>query len=59
MDKNELLMGMSKNSDSRENTANRVYNSSSRVFSLRLNENKVYEIKFGDGTTCEKLNKGD
>jgi hypothetical protein len=52
-------MGMSKNSDSRENTANRVYNSSSKVFSLRLNENKVYEIKFGDGTTCEKLNKGD
>lgn len=59
MDKNELLMGMSKNSDSRENTANRVYNSSSKVFSLRLNENKVYEIKFGDGTTCEKLNRGD
>lgn len=29
------------------------------MFSLRLNENKTYEIKFGNGTTGKRLDKGD
>lgn len=50
---------MSTNTQATEGMANRLYNSQSRVFSLRLNENKEYEIKFGDGTTGKKLEPGD
>lgn len=30
-----------------------------RYFSIRLNENKCYEIKFGNGTNGQKLEEGD
>lgn len=36
-----------------------IYNSNSEVYSIRLNENKNYIIKFGDGIVGKKLNKGD
>jgi len=55
MDKEELLMGSTKNMDSGDTTEKTIYKSTDKVFSFRLNENKNYEIKFGDGTTCEKL----
>lgn len=32
---------------------------SDRYFSIRLNENKCYEIKFGNGTNGQKLEEGD
>lgn len=59
VDSEELLLGTSKSMENSENGANRVYNNESQVFSLNLNENKVYEIKFGDGTTGKKLERGD
>ena len=36
-----------------------IYSNNDPVYSIRLNENKNFEIKFGDGITCQKLNKGD
>lgn len=59
MDAEELLMGSSKNLESGDTTEKTIYKSSDRVFSFRLNENKNYEIKFGDGNICEKLQQGD
>ena len=58
LDLEELLV-----SDTNDETdgisKNEIYHDGSQVFSLRLNENKTYEIKFGNGTTCKKLNPGD
>jgi hypothetical protein len=36
-----------------KSTSNDLY------FSMRLNENKCYEIKFGNGTNGQKLIEGD
>lgn len=36
-----------------------IYKSDKKVFSLRLNEAKTYELKFGDGIIAESLEKGD
>lgn len=33
--------------------------STSKCFNVRLNENKTYEIKFGNGVLGKRLNKGD
>lgn len=58
-DNEELLLGVSLNKDTGMTTQKDIYNSGSQVYSLRLNEDKTYEIKFGDGTTGEKLSPGD
>jgi len=44
--------------DTEQNIGN-IYDGESEVFNLRLNENKTYEIKFGNGIIGKKLNKGD
>ena len=36
-----------------------IYKNTKRVYSVRLNENKEYEIKFGNGTIGEMLQTGD
>ena len=36
-----------------------LHSSNDKVFSIRFNENKHYEIKFGDGINGKKLNNGD
>lgn len=37
----------------------RVYNSTEKIFELRLNEYKQIELKFGDGIYAQKLQEGD
>jgi len=54
-----LLLGVSRNPNSGVTTEKDIYNTSSSVYSVRLNENKCYEIKFGDGITGKKLLPGD
>ena len=62
-DKEELLMGVSqRNSQDDTGGASQrfsIYSNNDPVYSIRMNENKNFEIKFGDGITCQKLNKGD
>ena len=58
-DNEELLLGVSRNPNSSTTTEKDIYNTSSNVYSVRLNENKCYEIKFGDGITGQKLLPGD
>ena len=62
-DKEELLMGVSQRNiqDDIGGASQRfsIYSNDDSIYSIRLNENKNYEIKFGDGITCQKLNKGD
>lgn len=36
-----------------------IFKSDKKVYSLRLNENKIFEIKFGDGIVAESLVSGD
>lgn len=58
LDQEEILVNTSQQNGI-DSIANRVYGPTSKVFSARLNEDKVYEIKFGDGTTGERLQPGD
>ena len=37
----------------------KLYNENSRVYTTYLNENKTYEIKFGNGVLGKKLSPGD
>ena len=37
----------------------KVYNNQEPVYSVRLNENKIYEITFGDGVVGKRLSAGD
>ena len=36
-----------------------MYNPRSKIYTVCLNEDKTYELKFGDGITGRRLNKGD
>ena len=56
-DTNEIFAGMSNNID--DANLFRVYNNQKKVYSVRLNQNKEYEIKFGDGIVGKKLDEGD
>lgn len=42
-----------------DNVSTNLYNSEDKLFTVGLNENKQYEIKFGDGVTGRKLWPGD
>lgn len=42
-----------------DTTYAQVLNGTDKYFNLRLNENKTYEIKFGNGYIGKKLNRGD
>ena len=37
----------------------KIYDKGSRIFNVRLNEDRTYEIKFGNGITGARLEKGD
>ena len=37
----------------------KLYDEDDEVYSVRLNEDRQYEIKFGNGTSGKRLNKGD
>lgn len=37
----------------------KIYDKNKKIYSVRLNEDKQYEIKFGDGTIGSKLQKND
>ena len=37
----------------------KVYNNKEPIYSVRLNEDKTYEITFGDGIVGKKLRAGD
>ena len=45
--------------DSEDNASTNLYNPRSKVYTVCLNENKTYELKFGDGITGKRLNTGD
>lgn len=55
-DTEELLIDPYPNKEGERLT---LYNSDSQVYSIRMNENKNYEVKFGNGVTAQKLKKGD
>lgn len=45
--------------DSEDNRSTNLYDQYSKVYTVCLNENKTYEIKFGDNVTGKRLNAGD
>lgn len=42
-----------------EKNLQKVYNKQEPVYSVRLNEDKIYELTFGDGVVGKKLEAGD
>lgn len=62
-DQNEIFI-QAYDSDNFDNSGNgaifsKLYNENSKVYSVYLNENKTYEIKFGNGVLGKKLAPGD
>lgn len=57
-DKNEIFIN-SQSINVSETDYMRPYNGNDKVYSIRLNENKTYEIKFGNNITGRRLNNGD
>lgn len=51
----ELFMNIHDNG----NNFGKIYDGDDQVYNLRLNQDKVYEIKFGNGVIGQKLNRGD
>ena len=62
-DQNELFLQayQSMTNDTPDSSANFgvLYHNNDPVYTAYLNENKVYEIKFGNGIIGQRLNKGD
>ena len=56
-DKNEIFIN-SQSINVAETNYMRPYNGNDKVYSIRLNEDKTYEIKFGNNITGRKLNSG-
>jgi hypothetical protein len=42
-----------------DNVSTNIYGPLDQVYTINLNENKTYEIKFGNGITGKKLRTGD
>ena len=57
-DKDELFINMSRINVTETNFAS-IYNSKETVYSIRVNENKNYELKFGNNVIGKKLSPGD
>ena len=57
-DKDELFINMSRNNVTETNFAS-IYNSKETVYSIRVNDNKNYELKFGNNVIGKKLSPGD
>jgi hypothetical protein len=57
-DRDELFIGLPSQSDDTTQIRS-VYNKKEMKYSIRLNQNKEYEIQFGDGVVGKKLEKGD
>src|SRR5574344_33396 len=53
---NELFLN---NDASNIKSLSEIYKSTEKIYSIRLDENKNYEIKFGNGIIGSKLNAGD
>ena len=58
-DSNELFVQAYNINTAPNSKFNELYDSDEEVYSLYLNEDKTYEIKFGNGIIGKKLNKGD
>lgn len=56
-DKDEIFLNTARKNISLDDYAT-IYSGTEKVYSIRLNENKEYEIKFGNGITGKKLEKG-
>ena len=54
-----IFTGMSSNKNNKDVNLQKVYSKTEPVYSVRLNEDKVYEITFGDGVVGRKLAAGD
>ena len=50
---------MHKYKDDDNPTFANIYNGMETVYNIRLNEDKTYELQFGDGKIGAKLNEGD
>lgn len=57
-DPNELFI-QAYDSNSESPTFSKLYSNDDKVYTAYLNENKTFEIKFGNGITGRRLNKGD
>ena len=57
-DKDELFINMSRENVTEINFAS-IYNNKEPVYSVRVNEDKNYEIKFGNNVIGKKLSNGD
>ena len=58
LDRDELFVGVSRSATD-EADLQKVYNNQERVYSVRLNQDKEYEITFGDGVVGKKLTQND
>lgn len=58
LDRDELFVGISRVATD-ETDIQKVYNNQEKVYSVRLNQDKEYEITFGDGVVGKKLNQND
>ena len=56
-DREQILMHKYKDDDNP--TFANIYNGMETVYNIRLNEDKTYELQFGDGKIGAKLNEGD
>ena len=57
-DTNEIFI-QAFDSTERGPTFSRLYDSNDKVYTSYLNENKTFEIKFGNGISGKRLNQGD
>lgn len=57
-DPNEIFI-QAYDSTSIRPTFSKLYSNNDKVYTSYLNENKTFEIKFGNGISGRRLNKGD
>lgn len=60
-DRDGIFLKSRRRSDSaeKENVSTNLYDSLDKIYTLSLDENKTYHLKFGDGITGQKLHTGD
>ena len=60
-DRDGIFLRSRRRADSaeKENVSTDVYREHDKIYTLSLDENKTYHLKFGDGITGEKLHAGD
>lgn len=59
-DVNEIFVGRTVYTQQSDDVEfSKIYSKTARIYTIRLNEEKYYELKFSDGVTGQKLSEGD